>query len=374
MSKYQVFVDLGTSGSKAVLVDPSKGYGYYAYLCSPKVADLPPSELQILRQQETHDGGGLESGAYLQLGESAYALAEDAEGRSNKTTAMLRKSALAQLRILGLIGEMAHRLKTPHLSIDLGVALPFEEYLSAQAEIVNLLAPTKPFIYRGQTIDLEIHSIKVLPEGAGLVMWRKVLATQRQEPSQQNYIVVMIGYRDLSFLVFRQGKPPTGEPSGSVKLGYLEFLKSIAQGMCQPESPYLFDALLLEAKSVKFPNQPNKVFPLTELRQKSESFYWEQVRYHLSEKLATLDLPRYEVLVGGGTAMTLLHSHLAEYLPTLPGATINWLPELNQEIIRTVKGINSTADRVRFADCYGGAKWLASRNACFSQTLTGVSA
>lgn len=360
MSSYQIFVDLGLSGTKAGFLD---GTICHSYLCPPTVADLPPSELQILHDQGDQYGGGLESGAYLQIGESAYALAADAEGRPNKTTSRLRKSALARLRILGAIGEMAHRFNVTHLSIDVGVALPFDEYLSDQAALSEILSQTKSFTYRGKPITLEIQAMKVLPEGAGLVQWRKMQAAQNSEPLDQSYVVVMVGYRDLSFLIFQQGKPPTGEPSGSIKSGYLEFLQSIAQGMCKPENPFLFDALMRNSDSVAFPDQPGKVFPLKERRQKSEEFYWEQVRHHLSDKFASLNLPRYEVLVGGGTALTLLRSRLTSYLETLPGATVNWLPALVQEVNKVFKDIQLEADQVRFADCYGGAKWLAIRNA-----------
>jgi hypothetical protein len=356
MLNYQLFVDLGMSGTKATM---SNGTKFQSYLCPSRVADLPPSELQILREQGAQFGGGLESGAYLQLGDTAYALADDAEGRSNKTTAMLRKSTLAYLRILGVAGEMAHRFKVPALAIDLGVALPFDEYLSDQHEVIRALQESRHFVYRGREIELVPQVIKVLPEGAGLVQWRKIQAAKRGE-TNQTYVVVMVGYRDLTFLVFRQGKPPTGEPSSTVKLGYLECLQSIAQGICKPESSYLLDALLNGRDTVAFPDQPGKVFELSDRRQKAEAYYWEQVRHHLSDKFAALDVPRYEVLVGGGTALTELRPQLEPFLSNLPGATINWMPELSREVATTLR-VPTESSQARFADCFGGAKWLVMK-------------
>ena len=81
-------------------------------------------------------------------------------------------------------------------------------------------------------------------------------------------------------------------PARDVKLGYLEYLQSIAQGICKPDNPFLFDALLCEADTVAFPDQPGKTFSLTERRTKALTFYWEQVRHHLNEKFAALDVPR----------------------------------------------------------------------------------
>jgi hypothetical protein len=210
--------------------------------------------------------------------------------------------------------------------------LPFDKYLSDQHEVVNVLAETRSFVYRGKSINLQPQVVRVLPEGAGLVQWRKQQAVRQGEPLNHTYVVVMVGYRDLTFLVFRQGKPPTGEPSGAVKLGYLEFLQSIAQGICKLDNPFLFDALLRQAEDVKFLDQPGKVFSLIERQPKAAAFYWEQVRHHLSEKFASLDMPSYEVLVGGGTAMTLLCPQLEEFLTTLPGARINWMPDLSREV------------------------------------------
>lgn len=343
------------SGTKASL---SNGTKFQSYLCPSRVADLPPSELQILHDQGTQFGRGLESGAYLQLGDTAYALAEDADGRSNKTTVMLRKSTLAYLRILGVAGEMAHRFKMSSLPIDLGVALPFDEYLSDQHEVTRALQESRHFIYRGREIELVPQVIKVLPEGAGLVQWRKIQPAKRGEINQ-TYVVVMVGYRDLTFLVFRQGKPPTGEPSSTVKLGYLECLQSIAQGVCKPESS-LLDALLHRRDTVAFPDQPGKVFELSDRRQKAEAYYWEQIRHHLSDKFAALDVPRYEVLVGGGTALTELRPQLEPFLDNLPGATVNWMPELSREVAMSL-GVKTESDQARFADCFGGAQWLAMK-------------
>lgn len=366
MSRFQAFVDLGMSATKATFND---GISFVSYLCPSKVADLPPSELRILKDQGDQMGSGIESGAYLQLGDHAYALSDDAEGRPNKSTAMLRKSTLAKLRVLGALGELAHRYETYELDLDVGIALPFDEYLSEQHEINSQLHSVSSFIYRGQEIKLVINQLKVLPEGAGLVQWRKMQAMQQGQPANRSYVVVIIGHRDLTFMIFRQGKPPTGEPSGTVRMGYLEFLQSVAQGICKPDNPYLFESLLQGRDTVAFPDQPGRTYDLVQRVQRSEEFYWEQVRHHLSEKFAYLDIPSYEILVGGGTAYTLLRDRLDELLNSLPGGTVNWLPDLQREVC-TVLNVADTSEQIRFADCYGGSKWLAIK---FGHSLEAVS-
>lgn len=355
MSRFQAFVDLGMSATKAAFND---SVSFISYLCPSKVADLPPSELTILKDQGDQLGSGIESGAYLQLGEKAFALAEDAEGRPNKSTEMLRKSTLAKLRVLGALGELAHRYETYTLNLDVGIALPFDEYISEQHEISNQLKSIESFLYRGQEIKLTIDQLKVLPEGAGLVQWRKMQAMQQGQPTNKSYVVVIVGHRDLTFLIFRQGKPPTGEPSGTVRMGYLEFLQSVSQGICRPDNPYLFEALLQGKETVAFPDQPGRVYDLQERVERSEAFYWDQVKHHLSEKFAYLDIPSYEILIGGGTAHTLLKTRLDELLSALPGGSVNWLTEIQREVC-TVLGVVEPSEQIRFADCYGGSKWLA---------------
>jgi hypothetical protein len=65
-------------------------------------------------------------------------------------------------------------------------------------------------------------------------------------------------------------------------------------------------------------------------------------------------------LVGGGTALTELRPQLEPFLGSLPGATVNWMPELSREVA-TVLRVSTEADQSRFADCFGGAKWLAMK-------------
>jgi hypothetical protein len=357
MATHQLFIDLGMSGTKALMTD---GLYMYPYACPPKVADLSPSELATLHHQGHDYGGGIESGAYLQWNTQAFALATDAEGRPNKSTVKLRKSMMAHLRTLGVIGEFAHSHGLSPKNLDLGIALPFDEHLSDAAELTQRLRETKAFTYRGQPYDLKVASIRIVPEAASLVLWRKMRLYQKYRDNTRSFVVVMIGHRDLSFLVFRQGQPPTGKPSETVKLGFVAYLDVVSQNLCKPENPYLVKALFTQQETVQFPDQPGKTFPLKERHQEAVAFYWEQVRHYLSEHFAALDLTDYEVLIGGGTALTLLRPYLAKYLPTIPGATLNWLTDLSQEMVPNLPTAMPEIERVRFADCYSGIKWLST--------------
>ena len=79
---------------------------------------MPPSELTIIEAQGEQLGSGLESVGYLQLDPEtpAYALGIDAQGRPNKATSSLPKSALAHIRA-GVEAESRHRgIELPNAS------------------------------------------------------------------------------------------------------------------------------------------------------------------------------------------------------------------------------------------------------------------
>ena len=358
MAQYQCFIDLGSSGTKAVFND---GKRFYAYQCPPLVADMPPSELTIIEAQGEQLGSGLESVSYLQLAPEtpAYALGIDAQGRPNKATSSLPKSALAHIRALGVIGEFAHQQALERFTLDVGIALPFNEYLTDYRELTSEILGHKMFTYRGQDIFLDFDNVKVLPEAAGLVQWRKVQRSQLKERKKQTFVVLMFGHRDLSFLLFNGGRPPQGEPSSTERLGYQQLLKAVAQDLpCNSDDPFLYDALINNAARVVFPNRPTKGYALAERRAKATAYYWELVKYRLNEWLASVSVPNYEVLISGGTAIQL-RDDLEDYFEDRSTfCTVNWLDELQDEVATNLE-LESDIEQLRFCDCYGGAKWLA---------------
>ena len=201
--------------------------------------------------------------------------------------------------------------------------------------------------------------MKVLPEAAGLVQWRKVQRSQQKERSKQTFVVLMFGHRDLSFLLFNGGRPPQGEPSSTERLGYQQLLKAVAQDLpCNSDDPFLYDALVNNSSRVVFPNRPKKGYALAERKEKAAAYYWELVKYRLDEWLAAVSVPNYEVLVSGGTA-TQLQDDLEEYFEERSTfCTVNWLDDLQDEVAANL-ALESDIDQLRFCDCYGGAKWLA---------------
>lgn len=358
MAQYQCFIDLGSSGTKTIF---NNGESLTPFQCPPLVADLPPSELSIIEAQGQQFGTGLESIGYIQLApdEPAFALGEDAQGRPNKSTGNLPKSALAHVRALGVIGEFAYQCELDYLKLDVGIALPFSEYLADYRTLTSKIMSHQTFTYRGRDISLEFDQVKVLPEAAGLVQWRKVELAQTGAKQNKTFAVLMFGHRDLSFLLFRDGKPPQGEPSGTEHLGYQKFLMAISRDLpCNSDDPFLYDAIVSGASRVSFPSRPGEIYPLADRVERAKAYYWDLVRYRLDEWLAAVDIAHYEVLLSGGVALQL-EPELDEYfLERAAFCTLNWLEGLKLEVTANL-GLDSEVDQVRFSDCYGGAKWMA---------------
>lgn len=362
MARNQCFVDFGSSQTKAIISD---GSHFQALLWSPLVADLPPANLQVVQATGRQLGSGLEALNYIQFDKDgpAYALGEDAEGLPNKSTKTLDKSELAALRALGIIGEMFLKFNlSPTAELDLGYSLPFAEYGSGHERITSEVQQKgQRFWYRGKELSPTFRQIKGIPEAAGLVLWKKMELMHQGQEGNRSFVVVMIGHRDLSFLLFRNGKPPSGEPSSSRDLGLQQFLTALAQDLpCEPDDPFLYQAVIQKADRIAFPKNPNTVFDLRERRPAAQRYYWSQVEHFLSERFAAGLPSRYEVLVGGGT-VEQIRPELQNFLDERSQfCQVDWLEDLRQEVGKTLNGsVHSEIDQLRLADVYGAAKWLA---------------
>lgn len=362
MARNQCFVDFGSSETKAIITDSSH---FQALLWSPLVADLPPANLQVVQDTGKQLGSGLEAFNYIQFEKDgpAYALGEDAEGLPNKSTKTLDKSKLAVLRALGIIGEMYLKFDlSPTAELDLGFSLPFAEYGSGHKRIASEVQQKgQRFWYRGKELSPTFKQIKGIPEAAGLVLWKKMELLDQGLESNGSFVVVMIGHRDLSFLLFRNGKPPSGEPSSSCDLGLQKYLTALAQDLpCEPDDPFLYRAVIRKADEVSFPKNPNTIFDLRERRPAAQRYYWSQVEHFLGEKFAAGLPSSYEVLIGGGTVEQIrpeLHDFLAKRSEF---GQVDWLEDLTQEVGKALNGsVHSEIDQLRLADVYGAAKWLA---------------
>lgn len=364
MSNYRLAADIGASETKALGGDKAQ---LIVLRQPPMLADLPATELALSQANARAMGtDGLLPIQYIQRFQDgpAYALGVDALYRPNKNTKALPKRQLAVNKVLDLLGQLWERLRLQETSfaVDLAVLLPFSEYHADQGELVNeLQSAAECFWYRGVQLMLRLETVKVVPEGAGLVLWRMMELSRLGQSSNKTFVVVMVGHRNLSFLLFLNGKPPTGEPSESSNFGFSTLIRAATSGfpVINPEEdPFVLSAILSGQDDVVFPDRSGQIFTLqlTEAR----DYYWSVVKGFLDEKLAAVRIAtHYEVIVAGGAALQL-RNELNEYFAARQRfCVLSWATEIQQELkLRLPLSVKTESDSVRLSDVYGLYKWL----------------
>lgn len=364
MSYYKLGADIGGSETRGMLGDKAQ---ILTVRQLPFVADLPLTELKLIDDSNYGVPGTerLLPLQYIQLQEEgqAYVLGDDAAARPNKNAKKLPKSRLAVYKVLDLIGQMWERLRLPvEFSLDLAVLLPFSEYYADQGKLLDeLRSSSEQFWYRGVKLSVTLETIKVVPEGAGLVLWHLLeLQKKRGQTNSETFVVIMAGHRDLSFLLFMNGKPPTGEPTESKKLGYSMLIRTAARGLpvVDPEDdPFVLRAVLSGQEEFELPDRPGEI--LTLKLAEAREYYWGLVKTFLDEKLASVRTSSFEVIICGGGALAL-REELGNYFNGRQSfCTVSWAEELQAELRQSLPlSINSETDSVRLSDVYGLYKWL----------------
>lgn len=375
MATLKLAADIGGSQTKGLAGERAQ---LIALRQPPQVADLPGAELALIRDNtyaQTMAPDAMLPIQSIQLVQdgAAYVLGLDAQNRPNKNAKALPKRQLAVFKILDLIGQVWERLcvATTTFSLDLAVLLPFSEFHADQGELIEeLKGAAKSFWYRGVNLSVTIEASKVVPEGAGLVLWHMLNLKNRNLPPTKTFVVVMVGHRNLSFLLFLNGKAPTGEPSVSSGLGYSTLIRAATQGfpVINPEEdPFVLSAIIAEKPDVVFPDRPGEKYALKV--EESRHYYWDQVKSFLDEKLAAVRISDlYDVIISGGGALQLRQDFDKYFAERERFCTFSWGEEIQQELNHYLPlFLKNEAEAVRLSDVYGLYKWLT----IWTRTYTG---
>lgn len=367
MADLKLAADIGGSQTKAWCGERMQ---MVVFRQPPQVADLPPTKLALIEANTRTmggDGNGRLPIQYIQLTENgpAYVLGMDAQDSPNKNAKALPKRLLAVYKVLDLLGQVWERFVADNnnFSLDLAVLLPFSEYHADHTGLAKeLAAAAECFWYRGVKLSVKLETVKVVPEGAGLVLWRMLELKKLSQSLNQTFVVLMMGHRNLSFLLFLNGNPPTGEPSESSPYGFSTLIRTAASGLPvrgnPEEDPFILDSILAGTPEVVFPDRSNQVFPLK--LQEARDYYWSVVKNFLDEKLAAVRMAsRYEVIISGGAALHFRQEINAYFAERQRFCHLSWALEAQEELKYYLPLIVKTeADSVRLGDVYGLYKWL----------------
>lgn len=276
----------------------------------------------------------------------------------------------AAIKLLAAIGVIAYREGLPDI-FDLAVIglLPYKEYKDAhkfEAEVAEAL-PNFSFRNRPFSINLLLFDCK--PEGAGLALTRgKKLGNAIRE---KVVLVLMLGFRDVSFLLIERGKIVDGGTSeqhyGLILLVQLFKARSSDQSIenltrvvhlattkCKSfkERQKLFSELV---RSKKAKNQAKEIAEMMDAFSASHEEYWTILSNNWLDSIVP---PRLDEAVIGGGSSECVKSELKSYFA---GTAISWHAELEEDVRLAFNLSNENALCLRYTDNYGITRPFAKR-------------
>jgi len=306
-----LFLDLGASLSKGIFADQ---HGYEQLLRLGSEVSGPLTLSQIEHYQNLNPHARPEAAAWLKRGQERRAVGSLAQNFGADTGLKERKEQRAVDKILAAIGVMAEHLDLLHpkgfqalpISLRLGVALPLDEFAS-RADLSQALQAATAFEFRGTALKLDlVRECRFLPEGAGL--WRARVADLKARglnPNDRTIIVIMLGHRNASVLVFKQEHIQPGA-SSSKGPGFSEAVHQGFQTRAfqETDQPKLFQALVSGHTKVVLTGDAAPT-DLSAAVAVGLDAYWSRLerflRLHLSPELDA----QTELVVSGGAACVM---------------------------------------------------------------------
>lgn len=312
----------------------------------PEVVEITKAEIEAYEKQKIGQSQP-ENEAWVTLGRQHYAVGYLARCQFKGWERHRElKYELAVYKVLAMVGVIAtqYNLKN-QCCLDLGLLLPYGEYEDRHRFEILLREALKHFCFRGSPYWIELNHFICLPEGGGLIV-----RGLTKDPKQYSALVLMIGYRNVSYL--RQEREQITEGQ-TTNLGFLQLLEKV----CQMTSGYtpvqLLEPIYCAGASPNRQILKSLVRSSNPLTQKSElneliaaikaarkTHYNNLITWLKSRRLPPID----EVILSGGTAY-YYQRELSEYFPTS-----HWADYLEKDLIKLAP---EKAYRYRLTDLYG---------------------
>ncbi len=276
----------------------------------------------------------------------------------------------AVLKLMAAIGAIAEREGlSDSFSVALASLLPYKEWRDCEKFERSATNTLSNFCFRGKAFSLPLQVFECKPEGAGLVLTRgRKLGLATKE---RVILVLMMGYRDVSFLLFERGKIVDGGTSPK-HYGLVLLVERVQQRTSGQDSEPLLRAIHRAAmvkkpgkdkqklfqelvRSKKPQHQAEEIAQIMEAVRISRLEYWSILSGWLKSIIPTgVD----EVVIGGGTAECFrseLKSHFA-------AIDISWAAELEEDV-RLAFNLSPEKDTLclRLADVYGLSRSLIKK-------------
>ncbi|ACB01036.1 MULTISPECIES: ParM/StbA family protein [Cyanophyceae] len=323
MSILKIVIDPGTSATKVTYRLGSGSCHFFAM--SPHCAPVPPDYPQSASWGigSTH----LES-SWVSLPDACFligAIAKKFQGSELRNHELKCDKAL--YKILGILAHLQLQM-TQVVPIDLGILLPFDEYLTKDLLERRLLAAQDSIQFCGQALSLHFNEIRIFPEGAGLLLCGlpKTLSKKCSRIS-----ALIIGHRNVSWLATHNGSP-LPEASTTNNLGFRWLVQEVSKLTGHTDELSLAE-LLFHGTQLR-PDLQQAIHQCLPL-------YWQQIHSFLIEQQ-----PTDFVVCGGGAAM-LLEPQLIQHF----SRNIGWGNHLLRPLLKSTF-LNPVLAR-RLLDSYG---------------------
>ncbi len=312
----------------------------------PEIVEVTQTEIEAYEQQKMGQTQP-ENEAWLSLGKQHYAVGYLARSQFNGWERHRElKYELAVYKVLAMVGAIATQYHLTHpCSLDLGLLLPYGEYEDRHRFEKLLRKALKQFSFKGRPHWIELDRFICLPEGGGLIA-----RGLTKDPKKYNALVLMVGYRNVSYLRQERGQIVEGQ---TANLGFLQLLEKI----CQMTSGYtpvqLIEPVFQAGTTVERKILKPLIRSRHPLSQKSElnelvaavkaakkTHYNNLITWWESRRLPQVD----EMVLSGGTAH-YYRSELSEYF-----TSSHWADYLERDL---QKRVSAEAYHYRLTDLYG---------------------
>lgn len=299
----QVLVDYGHSLTKVVF--SVHGRIDYLFMQPALTSPLMKEQLQLLKLHNAN--AEPEDAAWLELENEIRAVGSAAENFGGDTGADERKERRAAFKTLAVLGAIQERADLPQqFEAHIGLLLPMTEFVDALRVCQKIQDAAAQFSFRDRSLTLSIPLCKPYPEGFGLFLGRRSeLSLQNIAPDSRTFLILMLGHRNASILVFQNGQPQPGK-STSNGPGFREAIASGAsvQGILSRDYNKLLSAFVSQNPTVVLAGE-SQARDVSEALRVGQATYWGQLESFLINHFVRHVDSTCEVVIGGGASQLI---------------------------------------------------------------------
>jgi hypothetical protein len=322
--------------------DPSSSMSKAIYTLKPFSVEwlaMEPTAIEVSKATlEQYEGNGLgkatpENQAWIEVEGRCYAVGHLAQSRFYAEAALGElKYERAAYKLVAMVGTIAAKKRLPpSFSLSLGVLLPYGEYPDRQAFETLVRKSLSDFSFQGRKYRVNLEQFNCLPEGGGLVMRG---STPGIDPQKRDLLVVMVGYRNASYLLMERGRLKRGE---TMPLGFVRLLEQVRENtsglqlsemagpICDAGSRVREKALLPLVKSQGEEWRQQDLERIVAAVKQARQQYW----MILSDWLRAQRFPKVdEIVLAGGTA----YYYQRELEMEFPRRRCHWGDHLEEQV------------------------------------------